>query len=149
MSDSIDVKWGIADDPSLGSKFKITVLAAGFDVNIRDKDVIKGMEEKEENTIDFGEQKRKKTESSDRTPTPDEVQKIADVYGIERVNEKRRKAARQRYAVLKPSQFDDHEVIALLERTPTYNRDPKINREIAMIGEAGIQVTGLSMPATI
>ncbi|MCM1290493.1 MAG: cell division protein FtsZ [Prevotella sp.] len=135
MSDSIDVKWGIADDPTLGDKFKITVLAAGFDVTIRDENVIKGTGE---GTIDFAG-KETKSESSTRDTTTKELDKIAEVYGIEQVNDKRRNAARQKYAVLKPSQFDDHEVIALLERTPTFNRDPKINRDIARLGEAGIR----------
>ena len=28
------MKWGIGDDPSMGDKVKITVLASGFDVTI-------------------------------------------------------------------------------------------------------------------
>ena len=31
-------------------------------------------------------------------------------------------AMKQKYVVLKPSQFDDHETIMLLERVPAYNR---------------------------
>lgn len=139
MSDSIDVKWGIADDPELGDKFKITVLAAGFEVSIRENTSIKGNDTE---TIDFGGDISDKRNG--RTHADEEAnRKIEDLYGADRVNEKRRKAAKQKYAVLRPSQFDDHDVIALIERTPTYNRDPKINREIATIGEAGISVDSI------
>ena len=35
-----------------------------------------------------------------------------------------------KYAVLKPDQFDDHEVIALIESVPTYNREPRFNETL-------------------
>lgn len=38
--------------------------------------------------------------------------------------------------MLKPSQFDDHEVIALLEQTPTYNRDPHFSEALKKASEA-------------
>ena len=36
LPSTIDVKWGIADNPELGDKVKITVLASGFDVTLRE-----------------------------------------------------------------------------------------------------------------
>ena len=39
-------------------------------------------------------------------------------------------SAKLKYHVLKPGEFDDHEVIALLERTPAFNRDARFNDEI-------------------
>ena len=39
-------------------------------------------------------------------------------------------AMKQKYVVLKPSQFDDHETIMLLERVPAYNRDIRFNQQI-------------------
>ena len=36
LPSSIDVKWGIGDDPTLGDRVKITVLASGFAVTLRD-----------------------------------------------------------------------------------------------------------------
>ncbi|MDE6217656.1 MAG: cell division protein FtsZ, partial [Muribaculaceae bacterium] len=38
LPSNLDVKWGIADDPSLGDKVKITVLASGFDVTLIESD---------------------------------------------------------------------------------------------------------------
>ncbi|MBO4966183.1 MAG: cell division protein FtsZ [Muribaculaceae bacterium] len=141
MPSTIGVKWGVADDPTLGDKFKITVLASGFDVTLRDKHVITA--DSGAGTIDFDETHAEETRGAEggKTSVDDENDKrIAEVYGIDKVNVKRRRAARQKYAVLKPSQFDDHEVIALLERTPAFKRDPRINREIAAIGTAGAEV---------
>lgn len=136
MPSTIGVKWGVADDPTLGDKFKITVLASGFDVTIRDKQVITA--DRGSDTIDFDDMKRdeaRPSESGKSIVEEENDKRIAEVYGIDKVNVKRRKAARQKYAVLRPSQFDDHEVIALLERTPAFKRDPRINREIATAGE--------------
>lgn len=134
---SIDVKWGIGDNPELGDKVKITVLASGFDVTLREAEKTgKPGEDKSPGPIIFKgekdreEEKQKKEESTER---------IADFYGSDKVIKQRRTAARMKYAVLKPSQFDDHEVIALLESVPTFNRDPRFNEELQRISEGGQQ----------
>lgn len=134
LPSSIDVKWGIGDNPELGDKVKITVLASGFDVTLRDAEsrsqqtkdkkspgpiIFSGSKDKEE-------QKKEKEESTER---------IADFYGTDKVIKQRRTAARMKYAVLKPSQFDDHEVIALIESVPTANREPRFNEELQRISE--------------
>ena len=125
LPSSIDVKWGIGDDPSMGDKVKITVLASGFDVTIsddgNDKMVFKTDEDNE----------RKEPTKQEQ----EETKQIAEVYGMDKLKEQEREAARLKYAVLKPSQFDDHEVIALLERTPTYNRPPFVKEELRRISE--------------
>ncbi len=33
---TIDVKWGIGDNPEMGDKVKITVLASGFDMTLKE-----------------------------------------------------------------------------------------------------------------
>ena len=40
-----------------------------------------------------------------------------------------------KYAVLKPSQFDNHEIIAMIESVPTFNRDPRFNDELQRLTE--------------
>ena len=37
---------------------------------------------------------------------------------------------------MKPSQFDDYEVISLLERTPAFNRPANFNTMLGQVGEA-------------
>ena len=57
------------------------------------------------------------------------------MYGSDKVIKQRRNTARMKYAVLTPSQLDDHEVIAMIESVPTYNREPRFNDELKKISE--------------
>ncbi len=127
LPSSIDVKWGIGDDPTMGDKVKVTVLASGFDVTIREgKDVIT-LNPDNPQKPDVKTEKRKR----------DDDEKIADVYGTEKMMKKKRETDKLKYAVLKPSQFDDHEVIALIERTPALNRPARFNEELARLSQPG------------
>ena len=118
----IDVKWGIGDDPSMGDKVKITVLASGFDVTIAEGDENK-------KTIVLKNEPENKTELSQKQK--EQENEIAKVYGMDKVKQQQQLAAKMKYAVLTPSQFDDHEVIAMLERFPIHKRSPRFNEELA------------------
>ncbi len=122
LPSSIDVKWGIGDDPSMGDKVKITVLASGFDVTINEEETI---------IINDNSEKTKEPTKQER----EEQKKIEEVYGADKLKEQERETARLKYAVLKPAQFDDHEVIALLERNPTHNRPQSIREMLRNISE--------------
>lgn len=128
LPQTVDVKWGIADDPSLGSKVKITVLASGFDLTISEENKIENAPDKyEPEQISFGntgEDKRNIEEQKQNDAM------IAEYYGAKKVVEQRRLSAKLKYAVLKPSQFDDHEIISLIENNPTYSRDPRFNERL-------------------
>lgn len=118
----IDVKWGIGHDPSLGDKVKITVLASGFDVTIAEGDDTK-------KTIVLKNEPEDKTELTQKQK--EQENEIAKVYGMDKVKQQQQLAAKMKYAVLTPSQFDNHEVIALLERTPIHKRSPRFSEELA------------------
>ena len=116
---NIDVKWGFCEDSSLGAKVKVTVLASGFDVTLREGSS-KSKKDKKEDIVfkadpSPAEEKQKQEETSER---------IAEIYGSDRVKQQKRQAAKLRYAVLKPDQFDDHDVIDILETVPAFNRHP-------------------------
>lgn len=133
LPESIDVKWGVADDPTLGDKVRVTVLASGFDVTIR--------EEKEEDTvITFEGAKGKKDERDTKTKNEDTV-RIAEIYGNDKVMKQKRNAAKMKYAVLTPDQFDDHQVIAMIENTPTFTRAPRFNEELKKISSGVVTLT--------
>lgn len=132
LPSTIDVKWGIADNPELGDKVKITVLASGFDVTLREEKDGKltfTPDDPDEEIIDFGnlEPKPEKKEEDKKTM-------MEEVYGNEQLSRQRRVADKLRYAVLTPDQFDNPEVIAMLERTPTFNRDSHFNERLERIG---------------
>lgn len=132
LPSSIDVKWGIGDDPAMGDRVKITVLASGFDVTLLERKSDQKGKGKEDIVFESKKEKeeelQRKEESSER---------IAEVYGADKVIKQRRNAAKLKYAVLKPSQFDDHEIIARIESVPTYNRDPRFNEELQKLSEPG------------
>jgi cell division protein FtsZ len=122
LPSTIDVKWGIGDDPTMGDKVKVTVLASGFDVTIRNADggADGGNGQAAIVMSGGGAPQEPKTISKQKE---EEVQ-IAEVYGHDKMIKKKREADKMKYAVLKESQFDDHEAIALIERTPALNRTP-------------------------
>lgn len=126
LPSSIDVKWGIGDDPSLGDKVKITVLASGFDVTISDD---------EEGPIKMRNDDDSTREPAGNQNEEEEKRRIAEVYGSDKLKEQDRETARLKYAVLKPEQFDDHEVIALLEKIPTYNRPQQVRERLRQLSE--------------
>ena len=128
LPDSIDVKWGVADDPTLGDKVRVTVLASGFDVTLRDKD-----NQQNEKVITFEGSKAK--DERDTKTKNDDSGRIAEIYGSDKVMEQKRKAAKMKYAVLTPDQYDDHEVIAMIEKSPTFTRSPRFNEDLKKISE--------------
>ena len=135
----MDVIWGVSYDETLGSKVRITILASGFSVTITD--------DKE-----FRTQPAESTETSAQTTT-NEVQRIAEEYGSDKVNAQRQQQARARYIILTPDQFDKEDVLAIFERYPTYNRDSKVKdliREAATNSNDGAgDNLHVSDPATI
>ena len=129
LPESIDVKWGVADDPSLGDKVRVTVLASGFDVTLRE-------DKNEEKVITFEGKKSEKEEREIKKETADSG-KIAEIYGTEKVMKQKREMAKMRYAVLTPDQFDDHNVIAMIEKAPTFTRAPRFNEELKKVSSGG------------
>ena len=116
---NFEVKWGIGRDPRLGDKVKLTLLATGFDVTIH--------EQAAEGVI------RMTADTDDEVPMPRQQtpkDNIAAVYSAESLRNQQRQLAKAKYAVLKPSQFDDDRVIDMLESTPAYNRPSKFNDQL-------------------
>lgn len=121
LSDTIDVKWGIADNPDLGDKLKVTILASGFNLTLVDGDKTgeKGQDKEDDIVIFGGEPNIQQAISAEAQAGDAEIVKM---YGAEKLKQQMRDAIKAKYAVLEPSQFDNHEVAALLERTPAYKR---------------------------
>lgn len=104
IDSEVDVIFGAAVDNSLGDKVKITILAAGFDVTIRDEEdeLIKGSMPQPEKT---------KTDTEKKI-----VQEYGPTIGEMGTN----------YIVLTPEQMDDDAVMEIIEQTPAYNREKKV-----------------------
>lgn len=125
---TIDVKWGIGDNPDLGDAVKITILASGFDVTIRDQS---GSSDEEMNqSIVFTSEPNKSVKDEQTRVQLEQQKAIESIYGKEKIQEHSRAYDEQRYVVLKESQFDDFDVIAMLEKVPTLNRMPGFKEEL-------------------
>lgn len=132
---SIDVKWGIADNPELGDRVKITVLASGFHVTLREDTSTNGGAGQVKK-VSFGGLGSRSEKPTKEHSKEDIYTRMAEVYGADKVSKQRRNAAKIKYAVLKPSQFDDHEVISMIEQTPTFNRDAHFNERLQKVSES-------------
>ncbi|MEG2819123.1 MAG: hypothetical protein RR868_00020 [Muribaculaceae bacterium] len=114
----VDVIWGVAFDDTLGDKVKITILAAGFQVTLSDdQPTFKGRK-------NLGED----VEAPKNTST--DADRIGDVYGRDKVAKRQQDMARARYLVLTPEQLDNDEVVEMVEKSPTFNRDVKFKEAI-------------------
>lgn len=121
----VDVIWGVAFDDTLGEKIKVTILASGFDVTLRNDAPI----EPKIPTASKPKQEPKVAEPAPQQvvdePSMTDEQMLIDIYGPEVVSDKKIIRARARFKVLSPDEFDDDDVIKELEKVPTLNRDMK------------------------
>lgn len=137
LPSNIEVKWGIGANPEMGESVKVTVLASGFDMTLRDNEAgaNNGPIILDNNGRDYNNDEERELKIRQR-----ETQKeIISVYGAETVKEFSRASDENRYVVLKPSQFDDHDVIALLEAHRAYMRPTTYKEEINRAGQAALK----------
>ncbi len=116
INNDVDIIWGVTVDNSLGDKVKITILAAGFDVTIRDEEMpllegnASARSSKTATTPAYGDKKHIE-------------EQIAKQYGDTSDLSKN-------FIVLTPEQMNDDNVIELLENKPTYNRDKRLVEDL-------------------
>ncbi len=114
LDTGVDVIWGVAFDESLGNKVKITILASGFDITIRD--------DEQEKVFSL---KQKPADKDSRT-------RLSDEYGQEKIEDLQKTKDSARYIILTPEQMDDDAIVEKLEKSPAYNRDKKVADEIKL-----------------
>ncbi len=115
INPEVDIIWGVTVDNTLGEKVKITILAAGFDVTIRD----------EEEALMEGDKPKKPRQQVPHPPvgrskSPSDIEKkMREQYGDT-------SDMSNNYIILSPEQMNDDAVIELLEK-PALSRDKKIS----------------------
>ena len=114
-------KWGVAVDPELGKRVKVTILATGF--GMQDVD---GMEERMLKQQSREEQDRL-AEEQERAAKRDE--RRGHYYGENDTT--RRYKRRPNIYIFSPEDLDNDDVISAVEQTPTYKRTRDI---LASIG---------------
>ncbi|MBP3638282.1 MAG: cell division protein FtsZ, partial [Muribaculaceae bacterium] len=98
----VEVIWGIQYDESLGNKVKLTVLASGFDVTIKEND-------RHEPEMILTRERAGAAETPE-APAID-IKKIGDIYGEDKIGETVRTQDRQRYIILDDESLDNDEMI--------------------------------------
>lgn len=130
----IEVIWGTAIDNTLGDKVKITILATGFTIDnipqIADKHHAEAVQMTEEELR--MEEERLAKEQKER-------ERRKQYYGDE---SERGYDYTSQPVVLSQDELDNDTLIDLLEKNPTYNRDPKL------IARARSKSTGSEVTST-
>lgn len=122
LNREVEVIWGVKFDEDLGNKVKVTILAAGFDVTIREEvdGEIRAAHESKENP----------TSAKPTTPEHGSATEVGMSHRISQEYGGVVEKYHNGYITLTPAQLDDESVIEILERYPAYNRDKKIVDEI-------------------
>lgn len=106
----VDVIWGVTIDDSLEDRVKVIVLAAGFDVTIRDE---------EEEVIGQSSSAPRPTV---RDPKESKQKVIETEYG---------QSFSAKYVIVSPENMDDDRFISEFESTPTYQRDKRMIEKLS------------------
>lgn len=114
--DGVEVIWGVAMDNSLEGKVKITVLATGFGVGD-----VPGME----NVLEKRNHEEEELQSKLEEEKEKNKQRILTTYGqsAEGYGTSRATRRRRHIYLFNPEDLDNDDIIALVENTPTYERD--------------------------
>ncbi len=123
LSRNIKIKWGASFDDELGDNVRMTILASGFDITVRER----GNGE----VITFSGSPEEPTTRKDNVKPID--QRLKEEYGTEKITKHTHELACAKYVVLEPNHFDDDEIISLIESVPAYNRDPKFKERLKKI----------------
>ncbi len=110
-----EIKWGLATDPELGKKVKVTILATGF--GIENVDGMNGHLKRhtQEEATRLAEQQEREAERQDRRNR---------YYGTE--GSTKRYKRRPHVYLFRPDDLDNDDVISAVEQTPTYKRTREI-----------------------
>ncbi|MBQ7419190.1 MAG: cell division protein FtsZ [Prevotella sp.] len=110
-----EIKWGLATDPELGKKVKVTILATGF--GIENVDGMNGHLKRhtQEEATRLAERQEREAERQDRRNR---------YYGSE--GSTKRYKRRPHIYLFRPDDLDNDDVISAVEQTPTYKRTREI-----------------------
>ena len=154
INQEVDVIWGVGYDESLGNKVKITILASGFDITLREGEnpfVIGG---NQKGDFVFGnpaapkvkgkQGEGKKTKNAAAKPqalVPQNVvneakqstiddNRLTEEYGPSKIKDLTSNKERSSAIILGLNQLDDDNICDTLEKYPTYKRERSIIESI-------------------
>ena len=121
FSSDFEIKWGMAIDPELGKKVKVTILATGF--GIEDVDGMNahlGKKHTQEEALRIAEEEEKQAARADRRKR----------YYNDDPNHSQKKRRKQIY-LFRMEDLDNEDVILAVETTPTYKRTRQMLEDIS------------------
>jgi len=130
----VDVIWGMAFDSSLADQIKVTVLASGFSVSLDKESPI--------STVSSNTRREPVTVESRMS----DADRLKDEYGDKAISELTLNQLRARYYVLTPDEYDDDDVIDMIEKTPTYKRKSDFRNQIKERQQAVSQEKPVEVP---
>ena len=136
LDDKVDVIYGVAYDESLGDRVKVTILAAGFDME--------ALTTTKESVSEPGIGMNIEPVDADPDPAAN-IEQIKNQYGSDKVNGVIAQQARNLYVVLSREQLDVDLVIERLEKYPAFNRTKEIKRSIT----ASADTASASHPSSV
>ena len=116
FGNDFEIKWGLATDPELGKKVKVTILATGFGI-----DRVDGMSQHRQRLNTQEEATRIAAEQEREAQRQDRRNRY---YGGDSAS-KRYKRRPHSY-LFRPDDLDNDDVISAVEQTPTYKRTREI-----------------------
>ena len=127
FGDDFELKWGLAIDPELGSKVKVTVLATGFGI-----EDVEGMnrhlkKHTEEESRRIAEEEEKRAEREDRRKR---------YYGTDGKTQQYKR--HPHIFIFRPEDLDNEDVIMQVEDTPTYKRTRQNLEDIKRIASGNL-----------
>ena len=109
---NFELKWGIANDPTLGDKVKVTILATGFGLADIDEALAKRQQKR------TAEEMARLAEEEERRRL--ELERIEHYYGGDGVN--RPEKRRANFFLFKAEDLDNEDLILAVENNLTYGR---------------------------
>lgn len=118
FGEDFEIKWGLAIDPELGNKVKVTILATGF--GIEDVEPIERRNRHSQEEADrIAEEEEKAAERDERRK---------HYYGNDNNNTQHKR--RPHIYIFSQADLDNEDVILAVENTPTYSRTRRKLEEI-------------------
>ena len=119
FGEDFELKWGLAVDPELGEKVKVTILATGF--GIEDVDGMGSHFHK--HSIEDAERKAKEDEKA-----AEREERRGRFYGKDGNNTQYKR--RPHIFLFRPEDLDNEDIILAVENTPTFKRTRQMLEEI-------------------
>ena len=125
FGDNFEIKWGLAVDPELGKKVKVTILATGFGIENVD------MMSEHINKNSTAEDLRRKQEQAEKEA------ELAERRALYYQDENKPLTRRSQIFLFSQEDLDNEDVILAVESTPTCRRTSQMLNNIRMAADGG------------